>query len=111
MTDPLTQDNAIELVRSNNSEVDTIDTPHTWYLINDTCVMAERETKTVAMTNGVSGRRGGPMPMVSGSVMGTKGQLTVYNHRVCVCGVCGVLPVPIPQAQPYESKNQFFCYR
>ena len=98
MTDPLTQDNAIELVRSNNSEVDTIDTPHTWYLINDTCVMAERETKTVAMTNGVSGRGSGTFPLVSGRSMGTEGQLMVCNHPGG-----WVLRIPIPQAQPYGS--------
>ena len=73
--EPLTWDNTMELVRGNNCVVDTSDNPCTWYLIKDACVLAGRELKTAAMTNGISGRGGGPIPLVSGSAMGTKGQL------------------------------------
>ena len=83
VTDPLTWDNTMELVRGNNCVVDNGDNPCTWYLINDTCVLAGRELKTAAMTNGVSGRGGGkgPIQLVSGSAICTKGQFKVYNHQ------------------------------
>ena len=71
----------MQLARGNDCKVDTGDNPRTPYLINDACVLAGREPKTAAMTNGVSGRGGGPIPLVSGSAMGTEEQLTVYNHR------------------------------
>ena len=93
MTDPLTWEKAMKIVRVNNCVVDISDNPCTWYLINNACVLAGRERKTAAMTNSVSGRGGFPIPMVSISAMGTKGQLTVYNHQWG-----GVLPMPIPQA-------------
>ena len=79
--EPLTWDKAMELVRSNDCVVDASDNPRTRYLINDACVLAGRELKTTVMTNGVSGRGGGPIPLVRGSAMGTEGQLTVYNHQ------------------------------
>ena len=107
VTDPLTWDNAMKLVRGNNCVVDTKDNPCAWYLINDACVLTGRELKTAAMTNSVSGRAGVPIPLVSGSAMGTEGQLTVYNHQR---GGGGGLPMPIPQDQPYGSEKQiFFC--
>ena len=81
VTDPLTWDNAMKIVRGNDCVVDAINNPRTWNLINYACVMAGREPKTLAMTNSVSGRGGGPILLVSGSAMGTEGQLTVYNHR------------------------------
>ena len=71
----------MQLARGNDCKVDTGDNPRTPYLINDACVLAGREPKMAAMTNGVSGRGGGPIPLVSGSAMGTEEQLTVYNHR------------------------------
>ena len=80
VTDTLTWDNAMELVRGNSCVVDNIDNPCTWYLINNTCVLAGRVLRTTAMTYGVSSRVGGPISLVSGSAMGTEGQLTVYNH-------------------------------
>ena len=64
--------------------VETRNDIRTRYLINDTCVLAEREPKTAARTNGVNFRGGGPIPMVSGRAMGTEGKLTVCNHM----GVC-----------------------
>ena len=72
LTEPLTWDNAMELVRGNNCVVDTSDNPCTWYLINDACVLAGRELKMATMTNGVSGRGGGPIPLVSGRAMVTE---------------------------------------
>ena len=81
VTEPLTWDNTMQLVRGNDWVVDTRDNPCTWYLINYACVLAGRELKTATMTNGVSGRGGGPIPLVSGSAMGIEGQLTVYNHQ------------------------------
>ena len=71
LTEPLTWDNYMEIVRGNNCVVDAISNPCTRYLINDACVLAGREPKTVTMTNGVSGRGGGPIPLVSASAMGT----------------------------------------
>ena len=65
VTEPLTLDNTIELVRDSNCVVDTSDNPCTWYLINDVCVLAGRELKMAEMTNGVSGRGGSPFLLVS----------------------------------------------
>ena len=107
VTEPLTWDNAMELVRGNNRVLDTSDNPRTRYLINSACVLAEMDPKKASTTKGIIGRGVGPILLVSVSAMGTKGKLTVYNHW----GRRGVLPMPIPQAQPYESKNRFFCYR
>ena len=70
----------MEIVRGNNCVVETNDNPRTRYLINNTCVLAERDPKMAAMTNRVSGRVGGPILLVSGSAMGTDMQLRVYNH-------------------------------
>ena len=81
VTEPLTWDIAMELVRGNDRVVDTSDNPRTRYLINEACVLAEREPKTAAMNNGISNRRGGPIPLVSGSAMGTEVKLMVYNHQ------------------------------
>ena len=61
----------MELVRGNNCVVDTSDNPRRRYLINNACVFPEREKKTAAMTNGFSGRGGGPIPLGSNSNMGT----------------------------------------
>ena len=108
VTDPLTWDNTMELVRGNNCVVDTRDNTCTWYLINDACVLAGNELKTAAMTNGVSGRGGGPILLVRGNAMGTEGQLTVYNHQG---GGGEVLTMPIPQDQPYGSDKNIFCCR
>ena len=70
VTDPLTWDNSMEIVRGNNCVVDTIDNSCTWYLINNAWVLAGRELNTAATTNSVSGRGGGSIPMVSGSAIG-----------------------------------------
>jgi len=65
VTEPLTSNNALRLVSDHDLVIDACDNPKTRYLINDACVLA--------------GRR-----LVSGSAMGTEGQLTVYG-----CGVDG----------------------
>ena len=62
--DPLTWDNDMELGRDNNCVVETRYNPYMWYLINDTCVMAGRDLETATMTNGVSSRGGGQIPML-----------------------------------------------
>ena len=106
VTHPLNWENSMELVRGNDCVVDARNNLCTWYLINDDYVLAGREPKTAAMTNGVSGRVEGTILLLSGSAMGTKGKLTVYNHQRG-----GVLLMPINQAQPYGSEKRFFCYR
>ena len=81
VTDPLNWDNAMQLVRGNDCVVDASDNPRTRYLINNACVLAGSEPKTTAMNNSVSDRGGGTILPMSGSAIGTKGQLAVYNHQ------------------------------
>ena len=86
VTDPLTWDKDMELVRGNYCVVDASDDPCTRYLINNACVLAERKPKTAAMTNGVRGKGGVPIPPVRCRAMVTEGETTVYNRQgVCVC--------------------------
>ncbi len=54
--------NALELVSRHNIIIDACDNPRTRYLLNDACILAGRT-------------------LVSGSAMGTEGQLTVYNYQ------------------------------
>ncbi len=63
VTDMLTYDNAMEYVSKHDVVIDACDNPQTRYLVNDACVLS-RPRK----------------PLVSGSAMGTEGQLTVYCH-------------------------------
>jgi adenylyltransferase/sulfurtransferase len=65
----LTFDNARDIVASHDCVVDASDNPRTRYLINDACVLTKK-------------------PLVSGSAMGTEGQLTVYNHKDGPCYRC-----------------------
>lgn len=60
--EPLSESNALELVTAHDCVVDATDNPQTRYLLNDACVLGGR-------------------PLVSGSAVGTEGQLTVYNHH------------------------------
>lgn len=69
IADMLTFDNALDLVSRHDCIVDASDNPQTRYLINDACVLAKK-------------------PLVSGSAMGTEGQLTVYNHDGGPCYRC-----------------------
>ena len=67
--EPLTVDNALHLISSNDCVVDASDNPQTRYLINDACVLSGK-------------------PLVSGSAMGVEGQLTVYNYNGGPCYRC-----------------------
>jgi adenylyltransferase/sulfurtransferase len=67
--DAMTFDNALDIVARHDCIVDASDNPRTRYLINDACVLAKK-------------------PLVSGSAMGTEGQLTVYNHNNGPCYRC-----------------------
>ena len=104
--EPLTWENNMELVRGNDCVVDTTDNPCTRYLINNACVLAERDLNITATTNGVSSRGGGPILLVSGSAMGTEGEIAVYNHR----GEGGATNAYTPSPN-YESENRICCYR
>lgn len=59
--EPLTTSNALEIISKHDCIVDASDNPKTRYIINDACVLADK-------------------PLVSGSAIGTEGQLTVYNY-------------------------------
>ena len=58
----ITSTNALELVSKHDLVVDACDNPMTRYLVNDACILANKT-------------------LVSGSAMGTEGQLTVYNYQ------------------------------
>jgi adenylyltransferase/sulfurtransferase len=58
----ISADNALELVSKHDVVVDASDNPQTRYSLNDACILAGK-------------------PLVSGSAMGTEGQLTVYNYQ------------------------------
>ena len=105
VTEPLNWDNAMDLVRGKDCVVDTSDNPCTQYLINDSCVLAGRELETAAITNGVSGRGGGPILLVRGRAMGTEGQITVYNHR----GGRGCYQCLYPKPNPMVVRNEFIA--
>ncbi|KAL7458908.1 hypothetical protein ACHAWC_011015 [Mediolabrus comicus] len=72
-------DNALELVSKHDVVVDACDNPRTRYLLNDACII-------------------GGKTLVSGSAMGTEGQLTVYNY--CV-----------PSSDTGTKKSKGACYR
>jgi adenylyltransferase/sulfurtransferase len=67
--EPLTANNALELISSHDCIVDASDNPQTRYIINDACVLSGK-------------------PLVSGSAMGIEGQLTVYNYNGGPCYRC-----------------------
>jgi adenylyltransferase and sulfurtransferase len=73
-----TAENALQLVGDYDCVVDATDNPATRYLINDACVLAGK-------------------PLVSGSAVGTQGQLTVYNSKGGSCYRC-LYPKPSIQA-------------
>lgn len=56
-------DAALQTVAAHTVVVDASDNPATRYLVNDACVLAGHHT-----------------PLVSGSAVGTQGQVTVYNY-------------------------------
>lgn len=75
----LTAENALSLVQDCDCVVDATDNPATRYLINDACVLAGK-------------------PLVSGSAVGTQGQITVYNWKDGPCYRC-LYPNPAIQAE------------
>ena len=99
----------MDIGRGNDCVVYIRNNTHTQYLINGACVLVNMDPKIAAMTNVVSGRGGGPIPLVSGSAMGIKGKRTVYTTGKG--RVRGVIPMPISQSQLYESDNGICCYR
>ncbi len=72
----LTRDNARELVAAYDVVADGADNFATRYLVNDACVLEGR-------------------PLVSASILGFEGQLSVYNHAGGPCFRC-VFPEPPP---------------
>lgn len=58
----LTKDNALQIIGDHDCIVDASDNPRTRYLINDACVLAGK-------------------PLISGSAIGTEGQLSVLNWK------------------------------
>ena len=71
----LNYDNAMELISQHDCVVDASDNPQTRYLINDACVLASKATSKC-------------IPLISGSAMGTEGQLSVYNYKSGPCYRC-----------------------
>jgi len=65
----LTHANAMQLFREYDCVVDASDNPKTRYLINDACVLLNKT-------------------LVSGSAVGTEGQLSVYNYQDGPCYRC-----------------------
>lgn len=72
----LTRDNARELVAAYDVVADGADNFATRYLVNDACVLEGR-------------------PLVSASILGFEGQLSVYNHAGGPCFRC-LFPEPPP---------------
>jgi adenylyltransferase and sulfurtransferase len=72
----ITPQNAVSIMKQYNIIVDCTDSPATRYLISDSAVVCSK-------------------PLVSGSALGTEGQLTVYCYRGGPCYRC-VFPQPPP---------------
>lgn len=79
LPEALTSQNALELCKSATVVVDASDNPLTRYLINDACVLAH-------------------VPLISGSAVGTQGQITVYNSNIKSSG-CYRCLYPQPDIQ------------
>lgn len=77
--EPITFENAMSIVSRHDCVVDACDNPQTRYLVNDACILSKK-------------------PLVSGSAMGTEGQLTVYGYRGGGCYRC-----LYPKANPTEG--------
>jgi len=65
----LTHENALEIIRDYDCIVDASDNPKTRYLINDACILADK-------------------PLISGSAIGSEGQLSVFNWKGGPCYRC-----------------------
>ena len=81
ITEMLTFDNAMELVKRHDCVVDACDNPQTRYLVNDACIINNT-------------------PLVSGSAMGVEGQLTVYGYKDSACYRC-----LYPKVNPTEGSK------
>jgi len=68
--DMLTHENALDIVSRHDCVVDACDNPKTRYIVNDACILS------------------GNKPLISGSAMGTEGQLTVYGYKDASCYRC-----------------------
>ena len=75
VTESLTWLNAMDIGRVNDCVVYIRNNPHTQYLLNDACVLVNRDPRIAEITNGVSGRVGGPILLVRSSVISTKRKL------------------------------------
>mmetsp|Transcript_30288 Transcript_30288/g.61795 ORF Transcript_30288/g.61795 Transcript_30288/m.61795 type:complete len:646 (+) Transcript_30288:117-2054(+) len=82
--------NALELVSRHDVIIDACDNPRTRYLLNDACVLAGKT-------------------LVSGSAMGTEGQLTVYNYLTTQEYCCE--NDSDPEKTTGNNKSSFACYR
>jgi adenylyltransferase/sulfurtransferase len=69
LSEALTHENALEIIKTYDCIVDASDNPRTRYLINDACVLANK-------------------PLISGSAVGVEAQLTVYNWKDGPCYRC-----------------------
>jgi adenylyltransferase/sulfurtransferase len=78
MMEPITAENAAQLIQDYDVVVDATDNPLSRYTINDACVLMGR-------------------PLVSGSAVGSQGQLTIYNWENTSCYRC-LYPNPSIQA-------------
>lgn len=87
----LSYENALDLVSMHDCIVDASDNPRTRYLLNDACVLAGKT-------------------FVSGSAMGTEGQMTVYKRsdhdKGSACYRC-----LYPRANPSEGCKVRFIIR
>jgi len=72
----ITTQNALSIVEQYDIVVDCTDAPSTRYLISDTAVVRSK-------------------PLISGSALGTEGQITVYGYKGGPCYRC-VFPNPPP---------------
>jgi adenylyltransferase and sulfurtransferase len=68
--------NAVSIVQQYDVIVDCTDTPSTRYLISDSAVICGK-------------------PLVSGSALGTEGQITLYRYQGGPCYRC-IFPSPPP---------------
>jgi adenylyltransferase and sulfurtransferase len=78
ITEPISAENAVQSIQGYDVVVDATDNPLSRYTINDACVLLGK-------------------PLVSGSAVGTQGQLTIYNWNNSGCYRC-LYPNPSIQA-------------
>jgi adenylyltransferase and sulfurtransferase len=78
LTVPMSAENAVQLIEDYDIVVDATDNPLSRYTINDACVLLGK-------------------PLVSGSAVGTQGQLTIHNWKNSACYRC-LYPNPSIQA-------------